>query len=183
VFDQISVDGFFTDANNDMSWAHATKDDPEWGDFVGGNAQSGGTLVFGRITYQMMASFWPTPQGRERDPIVAEGMTNAQKIVFSRTLEDAGWRNTKLIKGDPASEMRKLKQEPGSDMTILGSGKIVAQLTQERLIDEYTIVVHPIVLGSGRTLFEGVRDKRQLKLTKSRSFRNGVVVLWYQPAA
>jgi dihydrofolate reductase len=103
--------------------------------------------------------------------------------VFSRTLKDVSWSNTKLVNGDPASEMRKLKQESGPAMTILGSGSIVSQLTQAGLIDEYALVVHPVVLGSGRTLFEGVRDKRALKLVKSRPFRNGVVVLWYEPKA
>jgi dihydrofolate reductase len=88
-----------------------------------------------------------------------------------------------MMKGDLASEVRRMKQEPGDPMVILGSGSIVSQLTDARLIDEYQVVVTPVVLGKGRTMFEGVKERLPLKLTKSRAFGNGSVVLWYEPAA
>ena len=91
------------------------------------------------------------------------------------------WSNTKLVKGDLASEIRKMKQEAEPDMVILGSGSIVSQLAQENLIDEYQIALCPIVLGKGRTLFEGVERKLNLKLTKSHTFSNGSVFLCYEP--
>ena len=116
-------------------------------------------------------------------PVVAERMNKLPKVVFSRTLEKASWNNTKLVKGDLASEIRKMKQEPGEGMAILGSGTIVSQLAQEGLIDEYQFVVDPIVLGKGRTMFDGVKEKLHLKLTKSRAFGNGNVYLCYEPAA
>jgi dihydrofolate reductase len=171
----------FCDKNGDMSWAHQAADDAEWRSFVEENSKGGGVLVFGRVTYEMMASYWPSPMAAQQNPVVAERINSCSKIVFSRTLEKASWLNTKLIKGDPAIEVRKLKQEPGEGLVILGSGSIVSQLAQEQLIDEYQIVVHPVVLGKGRTLFETVKDKLALKLTKTRTFGNGNVLLCYEP--
>lgn len=180
-FEQVSLDGYFVDANGDMSWAH--KQDPEWNEFAASNASGDGALLFGRVTYELMASFWPTPAAMERAPVVAEGMNNMPKVVFSRTLEKASWKNTTLLKGDIAAEVRKMKMEPGPDMAILGSGSIVSQLAQAGLIDEFQIVVNPIVLGKGRTLFEGVKEKIALKFIKTRAFGNGNVVLSYEPMA
>jgi dihydrofolate reductase len=177
-FEQVSLDGFFVDVSGDMSWAH--KQDPEWNEFAASNASGGGALVFGRVTYEMMASFWPTPAAKESLPAVAEGMNTMPKVVFSRTLKKASWKNTRLVKGDLASEVRKMKSESGPDMAILGSGSIVSQLAEAGLIDEYQIVVNPIVLGKGRTLFETVDRKIGLKLIKTRAFGNGNVVLTYQ---
>jgi dihydrofolate reductase len=181
VFNQVTLDGYFTDLNGDMSWAH--KQDPEWNAFVAENATGGGVLVFGRITYDMMASWWPTPQAIQSMPVVAEQMNQLPKVVFSRTLDQASWNNTKLVKGNLAAEVRKMKQEPGPDMAIMGSGSIVSQLAQEGLIDEYQIVVNPIVLGKGRTMFDSVTERLTLKRTKTRAFGNGNVLLCYQPMA
>jgi len=183
VFNQVSVDGYFVDAHGDMSWAHNATKDAAWQAFVEGNAKSGGVLLFGRITYELMAGYWPTPLAARNNPVVAERMDNLPKIVFSRTLEKASWHNTKLVKGDPAAEIRKLKQEPGPDMVILGSGTIVSQVTQARLVDEYQVVVIPIVLGQGRTMFEGMNERLPLKLAKTRTFDNGNVLLCYEPRA
>ena len=180
VFEQISVDGFFTDDKNDMSWAH--KHDDEWSRFTSGNASGDGELLFGRVTYEMMAAFWPTTQAAQMWPQVAEGMNRMRKIVISRSLTSVTWRNTTLLQGDLVTEAARLKQQPGPDIAILGSGSIVSQLTEARLIDEYQIVVNPIVLGRGRTLFETMRHKKPLALTQTRKFTNGNVVLWYEPA-
>jgi len=181
VFNMVTLDGFFVDSKGDMSWAH--KNDEEWNAFVGGNASGSGVLLFGRITYELMASYWPTPMALQNSPVVAKGMNDLPKVVFSRTLDKASWSNTKLVKGDMVGEVRKMKKEPGPDMVILGSGNIVSQLAQENLIDEYQIALNPIVLGKGRTMFEGVNEKLNLKLTKSRTFRNGNVFLCYESMA
>lgn len=183
VLNQISLDGYFVDAHGDMSWAHNATEDDEWDEFVAANASGGGQLVFGRVTYELMASYWPTPAAMRNDPVVAERMNNLPKIVFSRTLSEASWNRTRLVNDDPAAEMRKLKAEPGNDMAIMGSGTIVSLLTREGLIDEYQIVVVPLVLGAGRTMFEGVGEKLGLELTKTRTFGNGNVFLRYEPAA
>jgi dihydrofolate reductase len=179
VFNAISLDGYFTDAKGDMSWAH--KQDAEWQAFAAENASGGGALVFGRITYEMMAAFWPTPAAFEANAVVAERMNNLPKIVFSTTLTKSSWNNTTLVKDDIATEMRKLKNETGPDMVIMGSGTIVAQLTEARLIDCYQMVLNPIVLGSGRTMFDGVHERKGLQLTQTRPFSNGNVVLSYEP--
>jgi dihydrofolate reductase len=181
VFNHVTLDGYFVDINGDMSWAKADHQDEEWNAFVAGNASGEGVLVFGRITYELMASFWPTPLAMESMPVVAAGMNNMPKVVFSRTLNQVSWNNTKLVKGNMAAELRKMKKESGQGLVILGSGNIVSQLAQEGLIDEYQIVVNPVVLGKGRTLFDGVKEKLRLKLTKSRAFGNGNVLLCYEP--
>jgi dihydrofolate reductase len=179
VYNNVSLDGYFVDMNGDMSWAH--KADPEWLAFVSENASGGGELVFGRVTYELMASFWPTPLAVNMNPIVVEQMNNLPKVVFSRTLDKASWRNTRLIGGDLAAEVRKLKGEPGPNMIIMGSGSIVAQLAEACLIDEYQIVVNPLILGKGRTLFDGVGKKLALKLNRSRIFCNGSAAMYYEP--
>ena len=176
-FENVTLDGYFTDKNNDMSWAH--KSDPEWNEFTAENAGGGGMLLFGRVTYEMMVSFWPTPAAMEMMPEVAEGMNNLKKVVFSKTLEEVTWKNTRLVKSDLVEEVKKMKQESGEGIVILGSGTIVSQLTEARLIDEYQLVYHPLVLGAGRTLFEGIKGKVDLKRTNSRTFENGSVVLSY----
>ncbi|MBI3646681.1 MAG: dihydrofolate reductase [Acidobacteriales bacterium] len=181
VFNQVTLDGYFADMNGDMSWAH--KQDAEWKAFVQENASGGGELLFGRITYELMASYWPTPLAMKNDPVVAERMNHLPKVVFSRTLDRASWNNTKLVKGGMAAEIRKMKKEPGKDMVIFGSGSIVSQLAQEGLIDEYQIALNPVVLGKGKTMFDGIKEKLHLKLTKTRAFANGNVLLCYEPMA
>jgi dihydrofolate reductase len=181
VFNGVSVDGYFTDPKGDMSWAH--HNDPEWNAFVAGNAQGESVMVFGRITYEMMASYWPTPAALQSNRVVAERMNSAQKVAFSRTLDTATWNNTKLVKSDPVAEIRKMKNETGEPMIIFGSGTIISQLAQEGLIDEYQFVVSPIVLGKGRTMFEGVTKRLNMKRTKERAFENGSVFVCYEPVA
>jgi dihydrofolate reductase len=183
VFNQVTLDGYFAGVNGDISWAHKDNQDAEWNAFVAENANAGGVLVFGRITYQLMASYWPTPDAFKNAPIVAERMNNLPKVVFSRTLDKASWNNTTLVKGDMAAEIRKMKNDPGENMAILGSGSIVSQTAQAGLIDEYQIVVNPVVLGKGRTMFDGIKEKLTLKRTKTRIFGNGNVLLCYEPMA
>jgi dihydrofolate reductase len=182
VFNSISLDGFFTDRNGQMSWAYNAAPDEEWEKFVEENA-GGGVLVFGRITYELMASYWPTPAAARNAPVVAERMNHLSKVVFSRTLMDAPWENTRLVTDGLADEIRRLKAAAGEDMTILGSGTIVSQLAQEGLIDEYQIVVTPVVLGRGRTMFDGLPKPLPMKLVRSRVFMNGNVYMSYVPAA
>ena len=178
-FTSISLDGYFTDPNGDMSWAHSR--DPEWNAFVAGNASGNGRLVFGRVTYDMMVAFWPTPAATQTMPEVAAGMNSMPKIVFSKSLVKADWQNSQVLKGSPVDNMRALKRDPGPDMAILGSGSIVAQLAEAELIDEIQIVVVPLILGRGRSLFHGVARHLPLTLTSSRRFQNGNVFNCYAP--
>ena len=180
VFNNLSLDGYIADANGDMSWAHQSPADAEWNAFAAENAQGGGVLLFGRVTYDLMAGFWPTPAAAAAMPAVAEGMNRMPKVVFSRTMTRAAWQNTTVVKGDIAAAVRKMKAEPGPGMAILGSGSIVAQLTQARLIDEYQLVFHPVALGKGKTMFEGLAGPVRLQLSGSRAFTNGNVLLTYR---
>lgn len=183
VFNHVSLDGFFVDGDGSMYWAKTRRDDAEWNAFVEKNASGEGPLLFGRKTYELMIQYWPTPMAKQHDASVADRMNMLPKVVFSRTLDEAAWNNTKLVKGDLAGEVRKMKDESGDGITILGSGTLVAQLADEGLIDEYHVVVNPVVLGKGRTMFEGLREKLALNVTNSRTFGNGCVYLRYEPAA
>lgn len=179
VFNSVSLDGYFTDARGDMSWAH--RNDPEWIEFTQSNAKSEGMMLFGRKTYDMMNSFWPTPAAAQMMPEVAKRMNSAQKIVFSRTLNEATWENARVISGDIVAAAQQLKHESGPDMLLMGSGEIIAQLTAAKLIDQYQIVTVPVVIGFGRTMFEGVPEKLELERVDSRSFSNGNIVNTYSP--
>ena len=183
VFNHSSVDGYIADAQGDMSWAKPSSDDAEWNAFVEQNTSGGGMLLFGRVTYDLMRSYWPTPQAAQQMPAIAARMNNFPKVVFSRTLETASWQNTTLIKADIAPAVRKMKQESSLGMAILGGASIVAQLAQERLIDEFQIVLDPVALGAGKTMFQGIASPARLKLRNSRQFKNGKVLLVYAPAA
>jgi dihydrofolate reductase len=183
VFNNVTLDGYFAGENGDFSWAHGGNKDAEFDTFVGENASGEGRLLLGRITCQLMASYWPTPNAIKNDPIVAKGMNRMAKVVFSKTLDQVSWNNTSLVKGDIASEVWRMKKEPGDGMVILGSGSIVSQLAPEGVIDEYHVVVNSVVLGKGRTMFDGIKEKLNLKLTKTRVFSSGKVFLCYEPAA
>lgn len=181
VFENLSLDGYFTDAAGDMSWAHRA--DPEWAAFTADNAKGGGsnTMLFGRVTYEMMAAFWPTAAAAQLMPEVARGMNAARKVVFSRTLRGVEWAGSRLAQRDPVEEVRALKRDGDQDLLVMGSGSLVAQLTQAGLVDRYQLVVHPLILGRGRGLFEDVVDHRvALELVSSRQFGNGNVVLTYR---
>jgi dihydrofolate reductase len=177
VFNNVSLDGYFTDGAGDMSWAHTI--DPEWQRFTNENAGGEAELIFGRKTYQMMAGFWPSREARQLMPEVAASMNRMRKHVFSRTLDNVTWENSRLVHGDLVAEVRRLKSEPGPGLLIMGSGEIISQLTQAGLIDEYQLVTVPLALGKGRSLFEGVTVRPRLELTRTRAFKNGNVVAWY----
>jgi dihydrofolate reductase len=183
VFNHITLDGYFVDGKGDMSWAHSARNDAEWNAFVAENAKGNAVLMFGRKTYDLMAGYWPTPMALQNAHDVAQKMNSSSKVVFSKTMDQASWQNTRLVQGDLVTEVRNMKQSPGDDMVIFGSGTIVAQLAESGLIDEYQFALNPVAMGKGRSLFEGIKTKLQLKLTKSRTFSNGNVMLWYVPAA
>ncbi|HXO77991.1 MAG TPA: dihydrofolate reductase family protein [Puia sp.] len=178
VFNFITLNGYFQGPDGDISW-HRREE--ETADYSDEKSQQGNTLLFGRVTYQHMAAFWPTPAAKQLQPVTADGMNKAEKIVFSRTLNKADWNNTRLIKEDLIGSVRRLKQEPGSDITVLGSGSIVTQLADAGLVDGYGFMIDPVALGEGVPVFKGIKNKLDLKLTSSKVFKSGVIMVTYEP--
>ncbi len=179
VFNFVTLNGFYKDANGQIAWH---KHDADQEGFSAESVGAGNMLLFGRTTYEMMASFWPTPQAIQSMPLVAAGMNKAEKIVFSNTLKEASWNNTRIIGGNIIEAITELKQTQGRDMTILGSGSIVTQFAEHGLIDEYQIMVDPIAIGGGTTLFSGLNRQLELQLTATRKFENGAMLLVYVPS-
>ncbi len=183
-FNLVTLDGYFEGPNRDISWHNVTSGsgmDAEFNEYAIDMLNSVDTLLFGRVTYELMARYWPSQDAVKNDPIVAGKMNTLPKIVFSRTLSTVEWNNTRLIKENIVEEIKKMKQQPGTDMVILGSGSIVSKFAQRGLIDEYRIMVNPVVLGNGTPLFNGIKDKLNLKLLKTRTFKSGNVLLYYEP--
>jgi dihydrofolate reductase len=176
VFNLITLDGFFAGTKGEIDWHNV---DEEFNDFSIEQLSQIGTLLFGRVTYDLMYSYWPTPQALNDDPTVAKAMNRIPKVVFSKKLEKVEWENTTLIKENIVEEVKKLKQKPGKDIAIFGSGTIVQLLTDAGLIDEYRLIVNPVILGKGKLLFKDVK-KLRLKLLETKIFKSGNVLLCYR---
>lgn len=176
-FTFITLNGFYKGLNEDTSWHPHGGEAAEYA-----NASSGTdhVLLFGRKTYEMMSNFWPSPIAFELFPIVANNMNNAKKLVCSNSLKKADWSNTEIIGGDIVKQIQHLKKEGKKDITILGSGSLLAQLSDAGLIDHYTIMLDPIALGNGTSIFEGMEKNLNLKLESSKVFeKDGIVLLNY----
>lgn len=173
----VSVDGYFEGPNREIDWHNV---DAEFNEYAIDLLHHLDALIFGRVTYQLMANYWPTPQATTNDPIVAELMNNLPKIVCSRTLTTVDWHNSRLVKGNAAEEIKKLKQQSGYEMAIFGSSNLALTLIPLGLIDEIRIFIAPIVLGHGNSLFNGLNQRFPLKLVKNKIFKSGNVLLYYQ---
>ena len=179
MFNLISLDGYFEGpAKWDIGWHQV---DEEFNDFALQQLEQSSGLLFGRVTYQGMASYWPTTAAKEDDPHIAERMNSAPKYVFTHTLDHAEWNNTHIIKGDAASELDKIKQQPGDDLLLMGSANLAETFINNNLIDEYRLMVIPVVLGQGNAVFKVVEGMLKLKLLDTRSFANGNLLLYYSP--
>jgi dihydrofolate reductase len=179
VYNFVSANGYFKGPNEDISWAHQSTSKEE-SDFAAENAQGGAILVFGRKTFEMMAGYWPTPEAKKNNAGVAEGMNKSEKIVFSRTLKKVEWENTRIIKDNIEEEVSKLKEISGKDLTILGSGSIITQLAEKDLIDEFQLMVYPVAIGNGTPFLKDINKNIRLELIKTRPFKSGAVLLYYQ---
>lgn len=178
-FQFITLNGYYKGSNEDISWH---KHEQEEGEFSSESLKSENILLFGRITFEMMANFWPSPMAYENFPLVAEGMNKAEKIVFSNTLKEVAWKNTRIINENIMEKIQRIKQSEGKDMTILGSGSIAGQFADAGLIDAYQIMIDPVAIGKGTPLFKNIRNQLDLKLTGTRTFKSGVVLLSYEPS-
>lgn len=179
VFNFITLNGYFKGPNEDISWHKHGQEESE---YAAEGAQSESVIVLGRVTYEQMANYWPTPLAKQNSPEIAEGMNKSEKIVFSKTLKNAEWENTRIISSNIGEEVKKIKQSPGKDMIILGSGSIITQFSDLGLIDEYLFMVDPVALGNGTPLFKNMKRKLDLKLKSVRQFKSGVILLIYEPA-
>lgn len=175
----VSLDGYFEGPNKELDWHRV---DDEFNGYAADLLDSVDTLLFGRITYQLMTGYWPSAEAMTNDPIIAKKMNGLSKIVFSKTLTKADWNNTRLVKENAAQEISNLKQQPGKDMAIFGSSDLVVSLMLSNLIDEYRIFVNPVVLGSGKPLLKGLKNRLNLNLASTRIFKSGLVLLCYKPA-
>src|SRR5215217_45197 len=178
LFNMTTLDGFFEGPDRDINWHHT---DDEFNEFAINQLNETGTLLFGRVTYQMMASYWPTESAIKDDPIVAGLMNSLPKIVFSKTLDQAEWNNSRVVKENVAAEVLKLKEQSGKDIAIFGSSDLAVTLVENGLIDEYRIIVNPVFLGQGTPLLKGIKDKIELKLLEAKVFKSGNVLLYYAP--
>src|SRR5258705_12114515 len=159
MFNRVSIDGFFAGPNGEShEWFVIDPEVDKASREIAGEAD---TVLFGRVTYKLFEAHWPKaekdPSASKEEKAVANELKKMSKIVFSKTLEEVSWENSKLVNGDLADEARKLKKEDGAGMLIFGSGTIVQQLTAEGLIDEYLFVLTPAILGAGKSLFNNVK--------------------------
>ena len=180
-FVHISLDGFATGPNGELEWAIV---DEELTPYVDGLFRSVDTALYGRVTYQLMHGYWPTvftdPEASPRELAHARWVENVSKIVFSRTLAHAEWKNTRLVKDQIREEIETLKQQPGLDLMIFGSPRLTHTFMHLGLIDEYRLFLNPIVLGGGIPLFQDIKEWTKLKLLETKTFQAGVVGLHYQ---
>ena len=176
-FTIVSLNGYYKDEHDGIDWHHH---DAEGLELSRENLRKdGGTLLFGRKTYEGFADFWATDQAFAAFPEIAQRMADAEKIVFSRTLSTTLWQNSRVAQNDLVEEVRGLKSAEGGGITLLGSGEIVRQLAAANLIDSYQLLVDPIVLARGTPLFGGLEQTLQLSLHESRQLENGAVLLHY----
>jgi dihydrofolate reductase len=173
----MTLDGFFEGPNRDIRWHNV---DSEFVEFAIEQLGTVDTILFGRVTYAMMAEFWPSEYAKVSDPVTAEKMNSLPKLVFSKTLDKAEWNNTTLLKDITYEKITRLKQDPGKDLILFGSANLATTLINLNLIDEYRIMINPVILGAGTPLFMNVHKSINLKLVNSRVFRSGNVLLCYQ---
>ena len=182
LFMHVSLDGYVAGTNGELDWISYDTELEEKAEEIVRNV---GSPMYGRITYQMMESYWPTvlknpAAASKHDLEHAQWVENIPKIVFSKTLRKAKWNNTLLIKENIPEELSKLKQQPGKDLVIFGSPGLSHHLMSLNLIDAYQLTVNPVLLGNGIPLFKNIKNKTALKLTQSERLKSGVLVNYYE---
>jgi dihydrofolate reductase len=175
----MTLDGFIAGPNNEMDWVVPL------GEHQNALVSTADTLVLGRVTYQSFAGAWPHVPDQADAPEELKGyarkLNSMRKIVFSKTLAVAEWQNSTLKREIRADEIEQLKRETGTNIIIYGSASIVQELTNLGLIDEYHVLLHPVVLGSGKPLFQNIKERTALRLVTAKTDPSGVVLLTYQP--
>jgi dihydrofolate reductase len=174
-----SLDGYFEDERQSLDWHNV---DREFERFAIEQLSTVDMILFGRKTYEMMAAFWPSEEATLSDPIVAGHMNALPKMVFSKSLKSADWQNTRIIHNNEIGEVITLKQSEGGDIAVFGSSDLGVTLLQAGLLDEIRVLVNPLLLGVGKTLFAGLEQRVKLTLLSTRTFENGNVLLTYKLA-
>lgn len=176
----ISLDGFVAGSNGEMDWINVNE---EIFDHVGKRIKEGDTALYGRITYQMMESYWPTaaskPDASRHDIEHSKWYSTVHKIVLSKTMKDEGLTNTTIINDNLLEKVNELKQQNGADILLFGSPRATHSLIEKNLIDGYWLFVNPVILGNGIPLFKNIKDRIRLKLLTTRQFSCGVTELSY----
>jgi dihydrofolate reductase len=178
LFNMMSLDGFFEGPSGEIDWHNV---DSEFNEFAIEQLNSAAALVFGRKTYELMASYWPDNDIVNDDPVVAGLMNNIPKFVFSKTLRDTDWNNTKLINEDAPDACRELKKNFHKDIFIFGSAQLASSLIDAGLIDEFRIMINPVILGGGKSLFRQHGGRIKLSLIRTKAFSSGNVMCVYKP--
>jgi dihydrofolate reductase len=187
----VTLDGYIVGPDEDISWVAVGFDAQMQEDLVGHLSSTVDLFVFGRVTYDIFAAYWPhalpydegdTPnpaEGRE-DPRIIRALNDQPKLVFSSTLDTPDWANTRVVAGDVEDEIRRLKREPGQAIGVQGSASVVQALARADLVDEYRLYLHPVLLGRGTPLFRAGDDRQDLELTALTRYDNGVIATTYQ---
>lgn len=172
----VSVDGYFEAPNHDISWHNV---DADFNTFAIEQLREIGMLVFGHTTYNLMANFWPTPQGISENATIAKLMNETPKIAVSHEPFQADWSNTTVIHENVADTIKELKAKPGKDMAIFGSNALCVSLMEAGLVDEFRIMVCPVALGKGTSLFAGLSKRINFQLAKQHKFESGNLLQYY----
>lgn len=173
-----TLDGFYEGPEGEFDWPNV---DDEFNQYSVANLNDTGLILFGRVTYEGMASYWTTPEATRGDPIIAPFMNDISKAVVSNTLEEATWNNSILIKGDVESQISNLKRQPGKPIGIFGSPMLTFSLIELGLVDELRVMIHPVALGSGKSIFSTMDARLSLQLLRTTVFDSGNVLLTYRP--
>ena len=176
-FTFISLNGYYKGYLEDISWHQHGEDEAR---FSLQNLKSGNTLLFGRKTFEMMQSFWTSEMAHNSFPEIARLMNDARKIVVSKVLDASSWNNTTFINKNLLDQIRSMKESSKNDLTILGSGSLLKQLTHARLIDEYQIMLDPIFIKNGYPMLNNLSKNLELQLSSSEVFDSGIILMTYQ---
>lgn len=176
LFMMLTTDGYFEGENYAIDW-HNT--DEEFDTFANHQLDEADTLIMGRKTYELMEDFWPTQIAKNIEPETALRMTNMKKLVFSHNSFETKWENVEVHGDNVAEVIRELKEKPGKDITVLASSNLCLTLIREGLLDEIRLMINPVAIGKGTSLFEGMEDRLPLNLKSTRTFDNGNILLTY----
>jgi dihydrofolate reductase len=172
----VSLDGYFEGPNHEIDW-HLVDD--EFNAYAVETLNATEVLIMGRRNYELMASYWPT--ATDNDPVIKEKLNGLPKLVFSRTLKKVEWQNSRLATGSIADEVARLKQAPGDGLLWVGGSELAASFLELGLLDELRFIITPILLGDGKTVFDGIKKRHSLRLLSTRTFQTGNVLVIYEP--